>query len=244
MVFEGLSGSVPIERVIQFFMSDIPRPPRGYVTLQFRLSEESKVRSPSCLSCLNWPCTKFLVSFRFVSFRFVSDDAGAIVLFVATQAKAPLMSLEGSARNAMNKVYFDMRSTFRSLKPEHIIRLFGCLLLELRVIVCGSNLQSVMEACETLRHLLFPFNWQHPYIPVFAYPWMPLLRAPFPYFVGMPSQLLDPELRTSLTASGVVIADLDSNSLCGVNEAYEQVSEMFVRSFVRSFVSLEAFLFI
>jgi hypothetical protein len=78
-----------------------------------------------------------------------------------------------------------------------------CLLLELRVIICGSDLQGLFEACETLRHLLFPFNWQHPYIPVLAYPWMPLLRAPVPFFVGIPSALLDSELREALTVSGV-----------------------------------------
>jgi hypothetical protein len=61
MVFEGASPGLPIERVIQFFLTDIPRPPRGYVSIDFRLSEEE-------------------------------------------EARAPLMSLAASARNAMPKV--------------------------------------------------------------------------------------------------------------------------------------------
>lgn len=172
MVFTGQSPRVPIERILQFFMTDVPRPPRGYVSIQFRLSEEQEVTSQ-------------------------------------------LFSLESSARNAMPKIYFDMRPTFKALTPASVVRIFGCLLLEMRVIICGSNLGLVFEACETFRQLLFPFNWQHPYIPIFAYPWMPLLRAPVPYFIGMPADLMHPELRASLLGSGVVIADLDLATLSG-----------------------------
>lgn len=125
LVFTGSSAGLPIERIIQFFMTDIPRPPRGYVTVQFRLTE-------------------------------------------APDSEAPLMSISGAARNAMPKIHFDMRPTFAALRPASIVRIFGCLLLEMRVVICGSDLDLVFSSCETFRHLLFPFNWQHPYIPVFA----------------------------------------------------------------------------
>ena len=57
---------------------------------------------------------------------------------------------------------------------------------------------------------------------------MPLLRAPVPFFVGMPSSLLTPDLREALTASCVVIADLDKHTVTGIDEAYGLVSEMCV----------------
>eukprot|EP00750_Incisomonas_marina_P023920 INCI5067.4.p1 GENE.INCI5067.4~~INCI5067.4.p1 ORF type:complete len:2987 (-),score=541.17 INCI5067.4:2687-10468(-) len=184
LVFTGSSIGLPIERIIQFFMTDIPRPPRGYVTVQFRLTE-------------------------------------------AQDSEAPLMSISGAPRNAMPKIHFDMRPTFAALRPASIVRIFGCLLLEMRVVICGSDLDLVFSSCETFRHLLFPFNWQHPYIPVFAYPWMPLLRAPVPFFVGMPASLLTDDLRNALCSSGVVIVDLDKHAVTGVRTAHRQVSEMY-----------------
>ncbi len=36
MVFRGQSPGLPIERVIQFFTTDVPRPTTGYVSIQFR----------------------------------------------------------------------------------------------------------------------------------------------------------------------------------------------------------------
>ena len=44
---------------------------------------------------------------------------------------------------------------------------------------------------------------------------MPLLRAPVPFFVGMPASLLTDDLRNALCSSGVVIVDLDKHAVTG-----------------------------
>lgn len=54
---------------------------------------------------------------------------------------------------------------FRCLSLDHIVYLVNCLLLEQRVLLHSNDQETLTPVCEALKSLMFPFTWEHVYIP-------------------------------------------------------------------------------
>jgi hypothetical protein len=55
---------------------------------------------------------------------------------------------------------------FRALSIHHIVRLFGCLLLEQKILFHAHSLSLITRTCETFLSLLHPMQWEMVYVPI------------------------------------------------------------------------------
>jgi len=94
---------------------------------------------------------------------------------------------------------------------DNMITIFFCMLKERRVIVTSNKL-SVLSACvQAANALLYPFSWQHPFIPVLPSQMIEYITAPMPFLFGVPQVLL--KRKPAHEIKEVVILDVDNNSV-------------------------------
>lgn len=55
---------------------------------------------------------------------------------------------------------------FQTLDHDQLVNLLEAVLLESRILFVSSQLSALTTAAETLLCLLYPFKWQHVYIPL------------------------------------------------------------------------------
>ena len=55
----------------------------------------------------------------------------------------------------------------------------------LQVLVYSSDVDKLMLVCESVSALLFPFAWQHVYVPILPPNLENFLDAPVPYIMGL-----------------------------------------------------------
>lgn len=94
-----------------------------------------------------------------------------------------------------------------TLGIEKLIWIFSTLLVERSVILCARNLSLLCSTVHALVALLYPFQWQHTYIPVLPSKMLEVVCSPTPYIVGVLSSYL-PEIK-NMQMEEVVILDLD-----------------------------------
>mmetsp|Transcript_18400 Transcript_18400/g.71098 ORF Transcript_18400/g.71098 Transcript_18400/m.71098 type:complete len:729 (-) Transcript_18400:243-2429(-) len=106
--------------------------------------------------------------------------------------------------------HVDLDTLLLVLDPMNILSVFASLLLERRTIFCSTKLSTLSSCVQTAVALLYPFTWQHIYIPVLPKSLLSFCCAPMPFVVG----ILASELKEVLTLpmDEVLIIDLDSNS--------------------------------
>ena len=68
---------------------------------------------------------------------------------------------------------------------ENALKLFICVLLEHQVLVYSCDVDKLMLVCESVTALLFPFAWQHVYVPILPPNLENFLDAPVPYMMGL-----------------------------------------------------------
>ncbi|XP_066992829.2 DENN domain-containing protein 5B [Anabrus simplex] len=82
---------------------------------------------------------------------------------------------------------FRLSELFTLLGVECVIQLFTCVLLENQVLLCSSDYQRLMVVAESITCLLFPFTWQHVYVPILPASLQHFLDAPVPFVMGLHS---------------------------------------------------------
>jgi len=97
------------------------------------------------------------------------------------------------------------------LKPEMIVYSWESLILERKVLVTSSTQSLIAPCCEFLRRLILPLILVQAYVPVTSVGTMNVIEAPFPYLVGVHSDLLG--LMPWLDYSDIVVVDIDSGSI-------------------------------
>ncbi|XP_051547737.1 DENN domain-containing protein 2A-like [Myxocyprinus asiaticus] len=86
--------------------------------------------------------------------------------------------------------HVDFECLFSSLSLRLLLRVFASLLLERRVIFTADNLSTLSKCCHAMVALLYPFTWQHTYIPVLPPSMMDIVCTPTPFIVGLLSSSL------------------------------------------------------
>ncbi|KAF0682565.1 Aste57867_25363 [Aphanomyces stellatus] len=94
---------------------------------------------------------------------------------------------------------------FQHLSVKNIVLVLNCLLLEQRVLVHSSQHGLLMPVAEALCALLFPFVWEHVYIPMLPMKLLDYLQAPVPFFMGVHTSYLATKTGAEAFASCVVI---------------------------------------
>ncbi|XP_053496916.1 DENN domain-containing protein 5B isoform X1 [Ictalurus furcatus] len=83
---------------------------------------------------------------------------------------------------------FPLGEAFRLLGVENLVQLFTCVLLEMQVLLYSQDYQRLMVVAEGITTLLFPFQWQHVYVPILPASLLHFLDAPVPYIMGLQSK--------------------------------------------------------
>uniref|UniRef100_W5KIP3 DENN/MADD domain containing 5B n=1 Tax=Astyanax mexicanus TaxID=7994 RepID=W5KIP3_ASTMX len=83
---------------------------------------------------------------------------------------------------------FPLGDAFQLLGVENLVQLFTCVLLEMQVLLYSQDYQRLMVVAEGITTLLFPFQWQHVYVPILPASLLHFLDAPVPYLMGLQSK--------------------------------------------------------
>ncbi|NXF30148.1 DEN2C protein, partial [Nyctibius bracteatus] len=102
--------------------------------------------------------------------------------------------------------HVDFECLFKCLSVSHTIRVFASLLLERRVIFVADNLSTLSKCGHAAVATLYPFTWQHTYIPVLPASMIDIACSPTPFLIGILSCSL-PQLK-DLPIEEVLIVDL------------------------------------
>ncbi|KAL2102240.1 hypothetical protein ACEWY4_001408 [Coilia grayii] len=83
---------------------------------------------------------------------------------------------------------FPLGQAFQLLGVENLVQLFTCVLLEMQILLYSQDYQRLMVVAESITTLLFPFQWQHVYVPILPASLLHFLDAPVPYLMGLQSK--------------------------------------------------------
>uniref|UniRef100_A0A286XU40 DENN domain containing 2A n=1 Tax=Cavia porcellus TaxID=10141 RepID=A0A286XU40_CAVPO len=105
--------------------------------------------------------------------------------------------------------HVDFESLFSSLSVRHLVCVFASLLLERRVIFIADKLSTLSKCCHAMVALIYPFRWQHTYIPVLPPAMIDIVCSPTPFLVGLLASSLP--LLHELPLEEVLVVDLINN---------------------------------
>ncbi|XP_072336797.1 DENN domain-containing protein 2D-like isoform X1 [Scyliorhinus torazame] len=87
--------------------------------------------------------------------------------------------------------HVDFSSLFKHLSEENVIQIFASLLLERRLIFLAEELSILSQCIHGIAALLYPFTWQHTFIPVLPKVMVDIVCSPTPFVVGVQRQFLE-----------------------------------------------------
>lgn len=105
--------------------------------------------------------------------------------------------------------HVDFDCLFRCLSIRQVIRVFASLLLERRVIFIADKLSTLSNCAHAVVALLYPFSWQHTFIPVLPPSMIDIVCCPTPFLVGLLSSSL-PKLK-ELPVEEALMVDLGAD---------------------------------
>ncbi|MBN3278268.1 DEN2C protein, partial [Polyodon spathula] len=105
--------------------------------------------------------------------------------------------------------HVDFDCLLQCLGGSQLLQVFASLLLERRVIFVADKLSTLSRCAHAAIALLYPFTWQHTYIPVLPACMIDITCSPTPFLIGVLSCAL-PELM-ELPIEEVLIVDLCAN---------------------------------
>ncbi|CAI9542893.1 unnamed protein product [Staurois parvus] len=105
--------------------------------------------------------------------------------------------------------HVDFEALFSTLSVRHLIQIFASLLLERRVIFMAETLSTLSKCCHAMVALIYPFAWQHTYIPVLPPSMIDIVCSPTPFLIGLLSSSL-PRLK-ELPVEEVLLVDLGND---------------------------------
>ncbi|XP_018345255.1 PREDICTED: DENN domain-containing protein 5B isoform X1 [Trachymyrmex septentrionalis] len=80
---------------------------------------------------------------------------------------------------------YALKDVFTWLGADCLIQLFTCVLLENQVLLRSADFHKLMVVSECITALLFPFSWQHVYVPILPASLHHFLDAPVPFIMGL-----------------------------------------------------------
>ncbi|XP_069818150.1 DENN domain-containing protein 4C isoform X2 [Dendropsophus ebraccatus] len=96
-----------------------------------------------------------------------------------------------------------------SLGPENCATLLHFVLLESKILLHSLRPAVLTGVAEAVVAMIFPFQWQCPYVPLCPLSLSGVLNAPFPFIVGVDSRYFD----LSDPPQDVVCVDLDTSTI-------------------------------
>uniref|UniRef100_A0AAQ4PSR0 DENN domain containing 5A n=1 Tax=Gasterosteus aculeatus aculeatus TaxID=481459 RepID=A0AAQ4PSR0_GASAC len=107
---------------------------------------------------------------------------------------------------------FAIGEMFHLLGVENVLQLFTCALLELQILLYSQHYQRLMTVAESITALMFPYQWQHVYVPILPASLLHFLDAPVPYLMGLHSNGQDDRTKLELPQeANLCFVDIDNH---------------------------------
>uniref|UniRef100_A0A4W6D3J5 DENN domain containing 5A n=1 Tax=Lates calcarifer TaxID=8187 RepID=A0A4W6D3J5_LATCA len=107
---------------------------------------------------------------------------------------------------------FAIGEMFNLLGVENVLQLFTCALLEMQILLYSQHYQRLMTVAESITALMFPFQWQHVYVPILPASLLHFLDAPVPYLMGLHSNGQDDRTKLELPQeANLCFVDIDNH---------------------------------
>ncbi|KAK7369972.1 hypothetical protein VNO80_12020 [Phaseolus coccineus] len=118
-----------------------------------------------------------------------------------------LLSVEAPPNDWLPHADISFLPIVQCLDVDNLVRLFTAVLLERRILLRANKYSLLTLASEAICHLIYPFRWQHVYIPLLFFSGVDYIDAPTPYMMGLHSGV---DI-SALAMDGVVVVDLEYN---------------------------------
>ncbi|XP_073147897.1 DENN domain and WD repeat-containing protein SCD1 isoform X4 [Henckelia pumila] len=118
-----------------------------------------------------------------------------------------LLAVEVPPKDGLPHVDISFQPLFQCLDVDNFIKLFTAVLLERRILLRSDKYSLLTLVSEAVCHLIYPFRWQHVYIPLLFFSGVDYIDAPTPYMMGLHSGVDT----FGLVMDGVVVVDLEHN---------------------------------
>ncbi|KAB2066856.1 hypothetical protein ES319_A09G187000v1 [Gossypium barbadense] len=125
-----------------------------------------------------------------------------------------LLSVEVPPKDGLPHADISFQPLVQCLDVDNLIKLFTAVLLERRILIRSNKYSLLSLASEAICHLIYPFRWQHVYIPLLFFSGVDYIDAPTPYMMGLHSGVDT----SNLGMDGVVIVDLEFNQITTTEE--------------------------
>ncbi|XP_072746333.1 DENN domain-containing protein 5B isoform X2 [Anoplolepis gracilipes] len=128
-------------------------------------------------------------------------------------AKSPLelVIYQPSSLLELPMLDYPLKDVFTWLGADCLIQLFTCVLLENQVLLRSVDFHKLMAVAECITALLFPFSWQHVYVPILPASLYHFLDAPVPFIMGLHAQSEGGVLKIASEAN-LCYVDIDKQS--------------------------------
>ncbi|KAH6804963.1 stomatal cytokinesis defective / SCD1 protein [Perilla frutescens var. frutescens] len=118
-----------------------------------------------------------------------------------------LLALEVPPKDGFPHADISFQPLVQCLDVDNFIKLFTAVLLERRILLRSDKYSLLTLVSEAICHLIYPFRWQHVYIPLLFFSGVDYIDAPTPYMMGLHSGVDT----SGLVMDGVVVVDLEHN---------------------------------
>lgn len=80
---------------------------------------------------------------------------------------------------------YSIRRLFALFPADAILKLFTCALVEHQIIIRSNDYELLVLVSECITGLMYPFTWQHVYVPILPSTLLHFVEAPVPYIMGL-----------------------------------------------------------
>ena len=125
-----------------------------------------------------------------------------------------LLSVEAPPKEGLPHADISFQPLVECLDVDNLITFFTAVLLERRILLRSDKYSLLTLVSEAICHLIYPFRWQHVYIPLLFFSGVDYIDAPTPYMMGLHSGVDT----SNLAMDGVVVVDLAYNRITTTEE--------------------------
>ena len=111
----------------------------------------------------------------------------------------------------------DYCDLFRSMGVEGVAAILRSLLAEGHCVFVSADFRRLGMVVQAAASMLYPFKWQHIFVPILPHSWIDYITAPMPFVCGIHASMLDEVLQQPIEDS-MVFAKLDTGELLTVGE--------------------------